>query len=343
MPRVFFPEQLITRYIKVSESLTALGVNAHSTRAGVDNVAVGPRALLSNTTGYVNTAVGADALRSCSSGYSNTGVGYNTLRSLTTARWNVAVGTDSLYSLSAGENNVAVGVGALFANTTASSNTAVGSGALRAVTGGSYNVGVGRDAIRYAGDGVTPAGGLINCVGLGAFTRAYSESDSNAVVIGVGAVSLGSNTVVIGNSAITLTALRGRVGCGTESPAADARVHLHDGHLVHSQTTAPTAAVTANAGTGASASLSNATDLRGVLTLTTGTASWAAGAQVTVTFNQAYVTAPVIALTPANANAATQATARGVYVSATTTSFSVNFAVADTAQRTYVWHYIVVG
>jgi hypothetical protein len=110
------------------------------------------------------------------------------------------------------------------------------------------------------------------------------------------------------------------------------------GHL-NSNAASPTVAADANAGTGATATVARATDIAGEATLNTGTVGIAAGAQVTVTFAQAYVTVPIVTLQPVNANAATAEATLGVYVTATTTDFTINFNVAGVVLTTYVWNY----
>jgi len=115
---------------------------------------------------------------------------------------------------------------------------------------------------------------------------------------------------------------------------------LKNGHLKTTQTTAPTAAVNANAGTSATCALTAATDAAGKLALTTGSGSWASGTQCTVTFNAAYGTAPVCTFSPAGANAAANAASLKInFPAASTTTFTVNFGTADSAGTAYNWAY----
>jgi hypothetical protein len=103
----------------------------------------------------------------------------------------------------------------------------------------------------------------------------------------------------------------------------------------------PTTTTSTNAGTGASSSVSQATDIAGIVSLTTGTLSFSAGAQVTVNFANAYVNAPNVTLTPHNA--LTGATTVGVYVTSTASGFVVNFATPSIAAQAYSWYYHVIG
>ncbi len=104
--------------------------------------------------------------------------------------------------------------------------------------------------------------------------------------------------------------------------------------------TSPTTTVDANAGGGATGSVSNATDVAGKLELVTGTITLAAGTQITVNFNTAYSLAPIVVITPNNVTAAQAAVA--AYVTSTTAGFSVNFAVASTGTQTFDWFYYVI-
>jgi hypothetical protein len=105
----------------------------------------------------------------------------------------------------------------------------------------------------------------------------------------------------------------------------------------------PTITAESAAGTSATASLSSgSTDSTGVITLTTGTASWTTGAQATITFANTYSQVPQVVLTPNNAITAAAFQNREVYVTETVSGFSINFGVADTASNSYSWNYLVV-
>lgn len=113
-------------------------------------------------------------------------------------------------------------------------------------------------------------------------------------------------------------------------------------HLRSTQTTPPTSVVTGNAGTGASTTLFHASDVCGDLQLVTGAAAFGSGDQVDVTFNVAYTNVPIVNITPQNANAAIAMSTRQVYVTSSTTGFSINFVVADIVGTTYSWFYTVI-
>ncbi|NTW89767.1 MAG: hypothetical protein HGB37_02565 [Candidatus Moranbacteria bacterium] len=165
---------------------TGIGLNVLSINTiGNSNAGLGTSALLSNTTGNGNSAIGVGALRLNSSGSFNTAIGADALRSNTT-----------------GNNNSAVGVNAFYANTTGYQNSAVGV-----------------DAGRFLADGSTGNTTGNNSLFLGYDTRANGAGQTNQIVIGASAIGLGSNTVVLGNSSIVTTALRGNVGIGTTGPS----------------------------------------------------------------------------------------------------------------------------
>ena len=75
---------------------------------GTENVATGPDALFSNTTGNNNVANGPTALRSNTTGNNNVAAGLNALRNSTTGSANVAIGRNAGKNLTTGSNNVAI-------------------------------------------------------------------------------------------------------------------------------------------------------------------------------------------------------------------------------------------
>lgn len=113
---------------------------------------------------------------------------------------------------------------------------------------------------------------------------------------------------------------------------------LNNGHITSQQTTAPAIAVNANAGTGAIASVSNATDTAGVISITTGTVGISTGAYATITFNKPYNVAPICVLTPAGSSLSTS-----VYVTTTTTTMTINFGVAGGVSTNYLINYLCIG
>ena len=167
------------------------------------NVAIGWNPLNSNTiTGTFNVATGYLPLFSNTTGSSNVAIGALALFSNTTGTSNTSTGVNSLYNNSTGVSNTGFGDGALFGNTIGVNNTAIGRRALYTNTTGNNNISIGIDA-----DNASPA-------------------DSNSIVIGAATTGLGSNTVVIGNSSITKTILKGQIGIGTTAPVPSAQVQI---------------------------------------------------------------------------------------------------------------------
>jgi hypothetical protein len=112
---------------------------------------------------------------------------------------------------------------------------------------------------------------------------------------------------------------------------------------IDSQGSAPTTTVNANAGTGATSSVANATDTAGTVNLTLGSiGTLASGVQTTVNFNQSYAVAPIVVITPTNAITASNVAVFGVYVASSTSGFTINFATAGVATDVLQWNYFVI-
>lgn len=114
--------------------------------------------------------------------------------------------------------NTAFGEGAIQATTSGNGNTAYGLLALGSNTVGSDNIAVGQ----RAGFSSSTINGPENqastkSVFLGGFTTAKNNntSNTNEIIIGYEAIGEGSNSVTLGNTAITLTRLRGSVLAGS--------------------------------------------------------------------------------------------------------------------------------
>ena len=119
-----------------------------SLTTGRNNVAMGRFALASTTTGYENVAIGDYAMASSTTGSENTAVGYSVLRKSTTGRYNTAQGYTALKSNTVGEGNTAQGHTSLLNNTSGDRNTAQGYVSLISNTTGSYNVAQGYGPLR---------------------------------------------------------------------------------------------------------------------------------------------------------------------------------------------------
>lgn len=123
---------------------TAVGVEALTANAGINNTAVGYHALLSNTSGGSNTAIGFDALEYTTQSAYNTASGMDALNHAT-GDYNTADGAEALFLNETGSKNTAIGADAIRYSTSGNRNTAVGNAAL-AGTSGDENIGVGYNA-----------------------------------------------------------------------------------------------------------------------------------------------------------------------------------------------------
>lgn len=129
----------------------------------------------------------------------------------------------------------------------------------------------------------------------------------------------------------------GRLSIGVTTTTGNTKLLIHDGHLGATQTTAPTATPNANAGTGATCTVSG-TDTAGEVELVTGSGAWATGAQCQISFNMSFGTAPKCQLTATNAAAASALS----YVTKATGNFDVNFVAAATGATSHTWDYLCV-
>jgi hypothetical protein len=197
---------------------TAIGADALRFNTGVENTAVGFRALFNNTTGISNTASGYQALFSNIDGFTNTAngafalannriaddntaTGYAALYRNTTGFQNTADGSFALSSNTRGHNNTANGYIALSSNTTGDDNTATGVSALQNNTTGFRNTAVGSSALLSNNVGVANT-----AVGW----RALQLNTGNGNSTAVGASALGNstgfeNTALGTNAGVNLT------------------------------------------------------------------------------------------------------------------------------------------
>ena len=189
-----------------------MGVNSlYSNTIGSGNNAIGYYSLYSNTTGDGNNANGHYSLRNNTTGNNNNANGYYSLGNNTTGDNNNANGYFSLYSNTTGINNNANGTNSLYSNTTGFSNNASGYYSLLNNTTGDNNSANGYYSGAHITGGAFPNTQTDNSVYLGANTKAQADSQTNQIVIGYDATGLGSNSAILGNSSISLTALRGSV------------------------------------------------------------------------------------------------------------------------------------
>jgi hypothetical protein len=189
-------------YLNTGSSQTAVGSAAGYQNSGSDQVVSGYRSGYQNK-GDDQTATGYEA------GFQNTGIEQS------------AFGWRSGYQNS-GANMTAVGSAAGYQNS-GSGLVAVGVDAGR-TNKGTQNTFIGFQA-GYFTTGATVNTLSTQSVFLGGSTTAGGASRTNQIVIGYNAEGIGSNSVVLGNSSILTTALRGFVGIGTTTPTASLHVN----------------------------------------------------------------------------------------------------------------------
>ncbi len=210
----------------------------------LNNTAVGYKALtlLTTSTAGGNTAVGNLALSEVTTGETNTAVGHIAGTQISTGVNNVALGANSMVSLSTGSWNTALGVGVLY-RATGSSNTGAGMDALQALTTGVESTGLGRDALYNAttGDGNVAdgfrAGYSLTTGSYNTFSGYKADTVDGTIngstVIGYGATTSVSNSVVIGGPNVTTVKFPyGNVGIGGNSPSARLYITGDDNQLV---------------------------------------------------------------------------------------------------------------
>lgn len=156
-------------YIQGSRTLSVFSSNSF----------FGPSAGHPGITGSQNIGIGASALFNNISGNWNTAIGAESLFN-TTGFSNTSLGYQSGYANSVGGYNTAIGTYALLQNATGSGNTAVGESAGSSLLNGSNNTFIGVQANSQAGSSI-----------------------SNATAIGYGTVVSASNSVRVGNGAVT--------------------------------------------------------------------------------------------------------------------------------------------
>ena len=135
------------------------------------------------------------------------------------ANRSLGVGKSSLNSITSGDDNRAVGYESAKSTLSGFANTAIGSQALPTNTLGSGNTALGFNA------------GSLNLTGnnntyVGRLAGSNANNYSNSTAIGYGAEATASNSIQLGNSAVTQVTTYGSVGIGTTSPNSAAAVEI---------------------------------------------------------------------------------------------------------------------
>lgn len=143
-----------------------------------------------------------------------------------------------------------------------------------------------------------------------------------------------------GNRSLVDSNGNGELGWGTEgvivgggSNSNNYALQINEYHMLSLQDASVILTPQSHAGTGATCTVGQATDIAGTVTITTGTGS-SSGAQCLLAFGHSYHAAPSCSLTPANAAAAV---AQG-WVGTTTTGLTIsNTSAVDST--VYLWNY----
>jgi len=175
---------------------TATGFNAsYSNTSGSWNTATGARALYSTNTGYSNTATGYTAMQANTSGHDNAAYGTASLLSNTSGSWNTAIGTWALHNNLTGDQNIAIGYSSLYSNSGGANNLAIGPSAMLNNTNGTYNIALGYSALH---ENVTSN----NNVAIGPFSLYSTNGSTSFSNVGIGFNALFSNVTGQNNTAI---------------------------------------------------------------------------------------------------------------------------------------------
>jgi hypothetical protein len=138
----------------------AIGSSALSLGAGVNNIAVGFRAMQGSTTANANVVIGVEAMQANTTGNENSVIGYRAMQANTTGIRNVAIGIEALKSNASGIRNIAIGHQSLFSNNLKDDNVAVGYQSLFSNTTGENNTAIGTETLLFntTGNNNTSAG-----------------------------------------------------------------------------------------------------------------------------------------------------------------------------------------
>lgn len=204
------------------------------------------------------------------------------------------------------------------------SATGLTSGYALAITGGTSQTSVG--GLINASLGAATAGSGIDIVTTGVYADV-----TGLLTVTASAATTGKLAVIIGGAA-NLTGA-GRY-LSINDGALDSFSIGPNGHLHSLQTTAPTIAVTTQAGITAAAVTAGSTDTCGIVT-TTGTST--GGTVITLTFNKTYTTAPKFAII----NEANTAAITGQVSATSTTATTVVFSIPVASGATPSWTYFV--
>jgi len=212
------------------------GHSGQSNTTGYQNTFLGNRSGVQNTTGYQNVFIGQGAGYENISGNANVFIGFHAGLNVTTPVTsvhigesagagaigatgiaNVFIGRQTAYAYTTGFNNVLIGRQAGYSLTEGSFNTFLGNNSGFSITTGVGNTLMGHEA----GYTNTPANALTtgtNNIFIGYQAGFDSATQrTNAIAIGYMAKVDADNTIVLGNTSIVKTILRGTINSGIQN------------------------------------------------------------------------------------------------------------------------------
>lgn len=220
--------------------------NAISGAAGL--LSIGKQALQDVTTGIFNIAIGETSLNHDTTGSYNIAIGYGALGN-NDSMFNVAIGYSAMIANTLGHSNTAIGTNSLVANTIAIKNTAIGAGSLENTTTGGFNTGLGEDVLLHNITGTDNIGigwlsnsletASVGSIGIGnsswrsrskgnysiaighqaGYLNSQVDSCESCILIGANTYATTDHMMVLGDTALTSTYLRGVANTGTTSDA----------------------------------------------------------------------------------------------------------------------------
>ena len=134
----------------------------------------------------------------------------------------------------------------------------------------------------------------------------------------------------------------GSVLIGTSTSVTNAKLSVVNGHIQSGQTTKPTIVAGSAMGTGGTVSLTDATDVAGIINLNLGTSAWGSGQIAAITFNKAYSTPPIVIITPRSGGAALGVVNQRPFVITTTLGFFIHFGAPATSAISMQFNYYVI-
>lgn len=325
----------------VSSSLTAgattvttLNATGASALTGVTNTGTFSSSGASTLTGITNTSL------NCSSGSTLTGIQNNGTMNTT--------GNSSLTGVTNTGNLTCTGSETITGNSqhTGSVNTGPGTFGTSTLTIARFSKGTGTvDIGEYtAGRGAV----WVNQNTPSATNWAISSDASGNIFLNAptGAVDITVAGSIINSFGSANNGFTGKIKVSSNTTAAEAldvngNITLNQ-HIIGTVTGALTFTLGTGAGTGATATLTNCSDIAGTVSVTTAGIPAAASAVITLTFHNAYPQVPHVQLTPGNAATALLSGVTEVYPTKTTTTLILNSnSTGITTGTVYTWYYSV--